>query len=298
MKRRWLVLFVFVIVLLAAAGGGAYVLRSQNADASAAVPKRHKPQYAVAHHVKHARAKPQHPFGSPRVTYPTLTTDASGRYVLRLQQLLAHHGYLPVSFDAKGRQPMYALAPRNGTFDWTFDAPASLKAQWQPHEFGVVTRGAVMAFEADNNMTPDGVAGPKVWAALLSPKPRPAPRPYTYVYVSETLPESITIYQKGAVAFHTAANTGIADAPTALGTYPVYLRYTSATMEGTNPDGSHYNDPGVPWISYFNGGDAVHGFIRPSYGSPQSLGCVELSYSDAAQAYQLMSYGTLVTVAA
>ena len=33
-------------------------------------------------------------------------------------------------------------------------------------------------------------------------------------------------------------------------------------MSGTNPDGSHYTDPGIPCVSYFNGGDALHGFIR------------------------------------
>jgi lipoprotein-anchoring transpeptidase ErfK/SrfK len=42
----------------------------------------------------------------------------------------------------------------------------------------------------------------------------------------------------------------------------------------------------------------VHGFLRGSYGSPQSLGCVELPYAAAGTAYQLMNYGTLVTVAA
>ncbi len=46
-------------------------------------------------------------------------------------------------------------------------------------------------------------------------------------------------------------------------------------MKGTNPDGSKYADP-VYWISYFNGGDAVHYFDRPAYGYYQSLGCVEL----------------------
>ena len=30
------------------------------------------------------------------------------------------------------------------------------------------------------------------------------------------------------------------------------------------------------WISYFNGGDAVHYFDRAAYGYEQSLGCVEL----------------------
>ena len=217
-----------------------------------------------------------------------------------MQQLLAHHGYLPVRFHPVGAQPIsvFPFAPRRGIFRWTFDPPPGLREQWQPRVYGVVTRGAVMSFEADNGMPTDGIAGPRVWKALLSPKPNPAPRPYTYVLVREALPQTITIYQKARPVFQAPANTGIPQAPTALGTYPVYLRYTSATMQGTNPDGSHYNDPGVPWISYFNGGDAVHGFPRASYGSPQSLGCVELSFSDAAQAYKLMTYGTLVTVAA
>ena len=51
-------------------------------------------------------------------------------------------------------------------------------------------------------------------------------------------------------------------------------------------------------VSYFNGGDAVHYFARGSYGSPQSLGCVELPYTAAKQAYPYLPYGTLVTVTA
>jgi hypothetical protein len=67
-------------------------------------------------------------------------------------------------------------------------------------------------------------------------------------------------------------------------------------MKGTNTDGSTYNDPNVPYASYFNGGDALHGFIRASYGSPQSNGCVEMSYADAALVWPLTPIGTLVTV--
>ena len=67
-------------------------------------------------------------------------------------------------------------------------------------------------------------------------------------------------------------------------------------MKGTNPDGSTYDDPNVPYASYFNGGDALHGFVRASYGSPQSNGCVEMSYANAAQVWPLTPIGTLVTV--
>jgi peptidoglycan hydrolase-like protein with peptidoglycan-binding domain len=298
MKRRWLVIAGSLVALTAiAVAAGAWTY--QNTVAHRVKIVWVKPTYALASHHRSAKPKPLHAFGHPRqLTYPVLQYGSENAAVLRLQQLLAHHGYLPVSFKAKGEQPLSPIAPRNGSFHWAFTPPPGLAAQWKDGYFGTVTRGAVMSFESDNGMNPDGVAGAAVWHKLLAKKTPQSPRPYTYVYVSESLPESITIYHNASTVFQTSANTGIAQAPTALGTYPVYLRYTSTTMQGTNPDGSHYNDPNIPWVSYFNGGDAVHGFIRPSYGSPQSLGCVELPFSEAAQAYQLMTYGTLVTVAA
>ena len=65
-------------------------------------------------------------------------------------------------------------------------------------------------------------------------------------------------------------------------------------MSGTNPDGSHYHDSGIRWISYFSGGDALHQFSRPGYGYPQSLGCVEMTDASAHRVFQLTEYGTLV----
>ena len=41
--------------------------------------------------------------------------------------------------------------------------------------------------------------------------------------------------------------------------------------------------PPCPWASYFNGGDALHGFVRATYGSPQSNGCVEMAIADRRQ---------------
>jgi lipoprotein-anchoring transpeptidase ErfK/SrfK len=66
-------------------------------------------------------------------------------------------------------------------------------------------------------------------------------------------------------------------------------------MSGFNPDGSYYHDP-VYWINYFNGGDAVHGFVRASYGFPQSLGCVELPIPTAHVAFNHLAVGDLVSV--
>lgn len=94
----------------------------------------------------------------------------------------------------------------------------------------------------------------------------------------------------------TPGNTGVPGAPTKLGTFPVFEHIASTTMKGTNPDGSHYNDPGVRWVSYFNGGDALHAFDRASYGTPQSVGCVGLPEAAAKRIYPYTPIGTLVTI--
>ena len=93
-----------------------------------------------------------------------------------------------------------------------------------------------------------------------------------------------------------AVNTGAPGADTVDGTYPVFEHVTSSRMVGTNPDGSTYDDPAVPWASFFLNGDALHGVVRATYGSPQSNGCVEMPIATAAVVYPLTPIGTLVTV--
>ncbi len=221
---------------------------------------------------------------------------------LRLQQLLAELGYLPVSFTPTNPVPVPAneqALPQPGTFSWRWSTlPTSLQSLWVPGQPNVITTGAVMAFEDNSQLTTDGIPGPQVWTALLQAiaAGRTDPQPYDYVYVSKVLPETVTVWRDGAIAFTTLANTGIPASPTPNGTWPVYLRYRSQTMSGVNPDGTHYSDPGIPWISYFYESDALHGFIRASYGFPQSLGCVEMPFSSAAVVWPLTPIGTLVTV--
>jgi lipoprotein-anchoring transpeptidase ErfK/SrfK len=52
----------------------------------------------------------------------------------------------------------------------------------------------------------------------------------------------------------------------------------------------------VKWVSYFNGGDALHAFPRASFGTPQSLGCVELPEASAKKVWPYTPIGTLVTI--
>ena len=163
----------------------------------------------------------------------------------------------------------------------------------------MITKGAVMNFENQNGLAVDGVAGKEVWTALLADvaSGKVNANPYTYVFVSKQLPEALTLFENGAPKLvNIPVNTGAPGADTLDGTYPVFEHVVSSRMVGTNPDGSHYDDPNVPWASYFNGGDALHGFVRASYGFPQSNGCVEMPIADAAQVWPLTPIGTLVTV--
>ncbi len=155
-----------------------------------------------------------------------------------------------------------------------------------------------MAFQNDHGLTTDGKAGPAVWKALINAAVthHASTFGYTYVMVSEAHPETIHVWHNGHIVVSGLVNTGVAAAPTVTGTYPVFEHIPVTTMSGTNPDGSHYSDPGIPWVSYFNGGDALHGFLRGSYGSPQSLGCVEMTYADAGRVYPYTPIGTLVHV--
>ena len=237
-------------------------------------------------------------------TTATWTTRAADP--VRLQELLAEDGYLPLSFTPAVSEPASAdalaataFAAVWGAYAWRFAPPPTLRALYTGAQSALLTRGAVLAFEADHHLGTDGIAGPAVWSALTTELATGARNaaPYTYVLVDKALPQQLTVFRNGQAVLTTPANTGVSGAPTPDGSWAVYARYTSQTMSGTNPDGTHYSDPGVPWISYFYGGDAVHGFTRASYGTPQSVGCVELPVATAKQVYDLMGYGDIVTVA-
>jgi hypothetical protein len=249
-----------------------------------------------------------------RKPFTTKFSVAAGT-ILRVQQLLAELDYLPYSFVPSGqgsaaRRANQALAkepknpatisrnPQAGTFKPRFSStPGQLAATFSAGQAGVATQAAVMQFESASNLAVDGAIGTKVWNALLDAVARRAvdARPYDYVIISQTLPETLYVWRNGSVIFQTLANTGVGNV-TPNGTWPVFLRFLVTTMSGTNPDGSQYVDPGIPWVSYFHDSDAVHGFPRATYGWPQSAGCVEIPIANAAKVFPMDPIGTLVTV--
>ena len=259
---------------------------------------------------------------SVRVQRPVAVTGSSGTAVhatrriswtvppgstLRLHQLLAQAGYLPLVWKPAGApvprtargELRAAVDPPKGTFSWRYaNTPPELRALWSEDSANQITRGAVMTLQELHHLDVDAIAGSQVWHALLKDAiaGKRHDGGYSYVYVHSSVPQSLTLWHNGSTILTSPGNTGIPAAPTQLGTFQVFEHIPVGTMSGTNPDGSHYNDPGIKWISYFNGGDAIHAFNRASFGTPQSLGCVELPEASAARVWPYTPIGTLVTV--
>jgi len=206
------------------------------------------------------------------------------------EQLLAGLGYLPLSWSPEG-------------FAWRWPPPPQLGALWSPGQYNMILEGAIWNFEAINGLGTDGqISGPETGALLVAannPAASQNPNGYTYSLAQEhsgtSAPETLTVWHNGAVIQTTNVNTGIAAAPTSIGSFPVYVRYRNQIMTGTDPSGAHYADP-VQFVSYFTGGDALHFMPRGSYGTPQSLGCVEEPLGAAATIWQYTYLGSLVTV--
>ncbi|HTA13959.1 MAG TPA: L,D-transpeptidase family protein [Solirubrobacteraceae bacterium] len=237
-----------------------------------------------------------------------------------LQQILARLDYLPYeahsihseqasssgeasnSGEVSSREPSSraALTARYA-FDPPSEAPRARLADAPALEYGELdgtTKGALMVFQSDHGIEPTGTPESATWQALFKAAVHDERNhdSYTFVTVTESIPETLEVHRGNHVVLSTPANTGVAGAETAQGIFPIFSRFTSTTMVGTNPDGTKYSDPGVPWVNYFNGGDAVHGFPRGSYGTPQSNGCVELPISTAETVFGMLKLGDIVEV--
>ncbi len=237
----------------------------------------------------------------------TAVFQAGGQTTLRLEQLLAQLGYLPLTENggpgaggtvaASYTQGHADATPPGSVLTWQNGYPSALTSQWQPGQPNVILTGALMAFQMDNGLPMTGTVTSALWQALLAAAAEGSDNPngYSFALVSKAQPETITVWHDGRVVVHGLANTGTAVTPTPDGTFPVYLRNRRQVMRGLMPNGEPYADR-VQYVSFFHGNYAVHSMKRPSYGSPQSLGCVELPLSEARQVWPYLTYGTLVTI--
>ena len=243
------------------------------------------------------------PYTRHAVTTTTTSTTTTAPVTTTTTSLPTTTSTVPTTTTTKPRpKPVKKVSPtawQRGSFVWRYKGlSGAIRSQWHVGTNNVVLQGALMRFQQVHGLATTGSINTPTWQAieLAATRHQVNPTTYNYVVVSQSLPQKLMLYVNGRHVYTSFVNTGIGVAPTQNGTYPVYLRYATTTMSGTNPNGSKYHDTGIPWTSYFHGGDALHGFIRSTYGSPQSLGCVEMPFANAAHVWPFTPIGTLVTV--
>ena len=151
------------------------------------------------------------------------------------------------------------------------------------------TSQALMAFQAWNGLTRDGVAGVQTRTRLVSasaPKPRPESAIGHYVEVYRSLGVVLCV-DGGTVVRVVHCSTGRPGLETTSGVYHVYLKSLRFY--------SQEYDSWMPWTSFFNAGQGLHGYEEvPAY--PASHGCVRLSMPEAPWVYAFATMGTPVFV--
>jgi peptidoglycan hydrolase-like protein with peptidoglycan-binding domain len=224
-----------------------------------------------------------------------------------LQRALARLGYLPYHLHGASPQPPPGPEPAQFAATQVFDPPSG---RLVPDLQGVpqiaadhqsldeTTIGALMAFQDDHHLNVDGSPGAKTWGVLMNALVAGlnTHKPYTWVTVTESSPETLEVHRGRHILISTETNTGVPGADTPQGDFPIFARTVSATMSGTDPNGSSYQVTGVPFVNYFNGGDAIHGYNRSTYGTPQSNGCVEIPISTSQEVYAKLRIGDVVEI--
>lgn len=129
-----------------------------------------------------------------------------------------------------------------------------------------------------------------------------AKKPFVWVYVVQNKrPEKLYVWQSGydkdnGIVFTSLVNTGVMHT-TVPGDFMIYIRLKKTEMRGYFPStGKYYDDPDIPWVNYFDKGEAIHGYPRASYGFPQSAGCVELPIRKSKELYPILYKYAIVSV--
>ena len=110
---------------------------------------------------------------------------------------------------------------------------------------------------------------------------------------------TLTAYQGACVVFGpTKIVDGMKGWESDVGSFHIYMKLLSQTMTGgSKANGTYYSTPNVPWISYYNGGEAIHGaYWRSTFGYQGSHGCINMQVSQAKWIYEWAPIGTRVEV--
>ena len=216
----------------------------------------------------------------------TLAWQVPDGSTLRLQQLLAELGYLPLAWQAAAADVPRTVAaeagaagePPAGSFSWLYANTPSAAAR---------------ALEAGRLGNHDAGGGDGVRVRPRPDRRRPAGTA-GLARASDRRPGREELGSR--VQLRPRPPEGSADAPALARRHDRHERegehrrsrgpdaardtcgfraHPGRDDERPEPGRQPLPGSGIKWISYFNHGEAIHGFNRPTYGFPQSVGCVE-----------------------
>lgn len=245
---------------------------------------------------------PQNAYESPQAAKtPVAKLKRRTRVDILAEQTVAGKRYLQVRVSAMQQSPFpYATAPVPGAAPpapapGSAPAPAPVAAAPAPAPAGgpaavTVTPVAPAAPPAGVIAVPSApvpAADTTFWVLgslvnEVSVKPRPPginPGPQ---WIDADLGEQVLVaYENDKPVYATLVSSGKNNA-TPLGNYPVWARVTAITMKSQPYDDNPYFVNMVPWSSFFQAHNAIHGaYWHDRFGAVKSHGCINVAPLDA-----------------
>ena len=229
--------------------------------------------------------------------------------MLRLQQLLAQLGYLPLDWQpalpgataSPASQQHAALHPPAGSFHWRYpNTPPQLAALWHPGRPNLLTRAALTAFEYQHGLRQDGLDSADVWKALLTDATAGTTtraNGYSYILIDPKPPQTLSLWHNGQILITSRVNAGTPTSPIEPGTYTIWQRTARQATSATTPSASKAGQPVSRWLSYYHHDQALHSSNSRSYGHPQTTtNGIELPAPIAYKLWPYTTIGTLLTI--
>ena len=230
----------------------------------------------------------------------------SRRELVRLQQLLATAGYLPLGWAPAGGRDRNAAGregrgdhPPAGRFEWRYArTPPELRRLWalgRAEHDHARRRDDVRARPRAGGRRPRRPAGVARADRRRDRRQEAHRRLQLRLRPSQRAAVTRPLAQRPASSSPRRA-TPVSPPPRPARHVPRLRAHPGRDDERHQSGRLPLPRPGIRWISYFNHGDAIHAFKRASFGTPQSLGCVELPLAAAAKVWPYTPIGTLVTI--
>ena len=133
------------------------------------------------------------------------TSEVIGSMAVQLYELAGE------MLDTANAQMSAAYAPPGGSFTFQSGYPWQLTRQWKAGKDNILDTGAIMAFQSDNGLNMDGIAGPSFWTQLFKSvaQGKQNPNGYTYSLADQRSPERLRVWHNGKQILSTLVNTGV-----------------------------------------------------------------------------------------